>query len=87
MQRPGRNSDDIPFAPVKPLPIDDRRSCPMHHVVNGAAGVTVRLGLLAGSQQLDPASHRRHHGAARLRVTIFECNAIERATVIFAQRG
>ena len=70
VERPGRQSDDVSFVPDEALPIDNSRAFAFNDVVDCAAGMTVRLRMLARAQQLRPASHRRHHRAACLRVAV-----------------
>jgi hypothetical protein len=54
-------------------------------VVDGAAGMAVRLRRFAGTQHLRPAAHGRHHRTARLGVAVFEGNAVKDASLVFPQ--
>src|SRR5262249_26498460 len=87
MQRPGRQSDDVTFTPDEALAIDNRRSFPSNDVVDSAAGMAVRLRMFARAEHLRPAGHRRHHRAARLRMAVFECNAVEEASFMVMERA
>src|SRR5262245_18707712 len=80
MQRPGRQSDDVAFSPDEALAIDNRRAFTSNDVVDGAAGMAVRLRMFTRAEHLRPACHRRHHRAARLWMAVFECNAVEGAS-------
>ena len=86
VQRPGRQGDNIALAPFELLPVDDRRACAVDYIVDGAAGMAVRLGALAGPQQLNHAGHRRQHRAAGLGMTVFQQDAVESAAFMIAQR-
>src|SRR5262245_30698919 len=87
MQCPGRQSDDVAFSPDEALAIDNRRSFPSNDVVDGAAGMAVRLRVFARAEHLRPAGHCRHHRAARLRMAVFECNAVEGASFMVMERA
>src|SRR4030095_10323142 len=87
MQRPRRQSDDVSFAPDEALPVDNRRAFPSNDVVDGAAGMAVRLRTFARAQHLRPTGHRRHNRAACLRMAVFEGDAVKGASLMFAQRA
>src|SRR5712664_3729981 len=59
VQGPGRERDDVSPIPREARAVDDRLSAPLDDVVDGAAGVAVRLESRAGTEHLDPAPHRR----------------------------
>src|SRR5262245_27636709 len=61
---------------MKRLAVD--RGCPgaAKRVIDAGAGVPVRLGLLAGAKQLNPAAQRRQGRATGRRVYIFQRDAV-----------
>ena len=85
MQRPRRQCEDIALAPIETLSVDDREAGATYHVVHGAASMAMRPGVLAGSQLLNHTGHRRQYGAAGLRMSVFEQNAILSAAIMLAQ--
>src|SRR5262245_15216752 len=87
MQCPGRQSDDVAFSPDEALAIDNRRAFPSNDVVDGTASMAVRLRMFTRAQHLRPAGHRRHHRTARLRMAVFECNAVEGASFMVMERA
>src|SRR5215469_857774 len=86
VERPRRESDDIALAPNETLAVDDRCALTLDDVIDRASGMPVRLGALARPQKLRAASHRRQYRAARLRVAVFQRDAVESTAFMIAQR-
>src|SRR5688572_11335114 len=52
VQRPRRDGKDVAFPPIEPLAVDDGEAFTLRDVVDRAAGVPMRFGVLARSEQL-----------------------------------
>jgi len=61
---------------MKRLAVDRGRAGTAKRVVDAGAGVSVRLGSLAGAKQLNPAAQRRQGRTAGDGVYIFQRDAI-----------
>ena len=75
-----RQRKDIALAPIETLSVDDRAAGAIHHVVNRAAGMAMRLGVFPRPQQLNHARHRRQYRPTGLRMPIFEQHSVVQAS-------
>src|SRR5262245_3265903 len=87
MPHPGRETKDISCSPVEALPVNHRPAASLHHMVDNASRVTMRLGLLSWPQHLKPAIDGRHHRTAREGIRVLQRHAVVRATISVAHLG
>ena len=81
VQRPRRNRENIALAPIETLAVDDGRTFAPNDVVDRAAGMAVRLGMLAGAQELDASA------AVAGEVRLDETLASQAASSYLAEHG
>src|SRR5438034_5481021 len=88
--RPRRHDERVAFGPVEAFPADDAVPAALGHVIDGARGVAVRLGVLARADELQVRAHRRQRRTSGVRIDVLEHDPVERAAGVIAkslQRG
>src|SRR5262249_56566778 len=85
MPRPGREAKDISRRPVEALSVNHHPATSLHYMVHDASRVTMRLGLLAWPEHLNPAIDSRHHRATREGIRVLQRHAVVRAAISICQ--
>src|SRR5215475_15066233 len=85
MPDPRRQTKDISRRPIEALSINHRPATSLHYMVHDASRVTMRFGLLAWPQHLNPTIDTRHHRATREGIRVLQRHAVVRAAISIGQ--
>jgi hypothetical protein len=80
---PGRDRKEIPRPPIKALLADFARAVAAYNIIDGAAGVTVRLEPDPRAQPLQHCANGRQGRASGRRILIFERGVVVRIRIEF----
>src|SRR5690349_19551342 len=85
--RPLRDDQIVATLPLEASTVDHRVSAALVHVIDRAAGMTMRPGVRTWRERLYPAVDRRQHRPAGVRMKVLKRDAVKRTTVYAAHRS
>src|SRR5262249_8946234 len=84
MPHPGSEAKDLSHRPVDAFSVHHRPATSLHYMVHDASRVTMRLGLFAGPEHLNPAIDGRHHRTTREGIRVLQRDAVVGAAIPLA---